>query len=151
MRKNEKQLNICLNEQGIDTASETAQKWMNEAGVAHDDVLRIRLALEELLEQLKVGYHTPITVECDFTEDVEILEGFVDVSYLTNLGFGRHEISICFWNGYAPGYFYIMEADGSPPTGDTANFPLWGSMMLLSAMGMMAAAGIILKRKKNEE
>ena len=72
-------------------------------------------------------------------------------SYLTNLGFGRHEISICFWNGYAPGYFYIMEADGSPPTGDTANFPLWGSMMLLSAMGMMAAAGIILKRKKNEE
>ena len=43
-------------------------------------------ALEELLEQLKVGYHTPRTVECDFTENVEVLEGFVDASYLTNLG-----------------------------------------------------------------
>ena len=29
-------------------------------------------ALEELLEQLKVGYHTPSTVECGFVEDVEI-------------------------------------------------------------------------------
>ena len=43
-------------------------------------------ALEELLEQLKVGYHTPSTVECDFVEDVEIREGFVDASYLMNLG-----------------------------------------------------------------
>ena len=43
-------------------------------------------ALEELLEQLKVGYHTPRTVECDFVENVEILEGFVDASYLMNLG-----------------------------------------------------------------
>lgn len=43
-------------------------------------------ALEELLEQLKVGYHTPRTVECDFVEKVEILEGFVDASYLMNLG-----------------------------------------------------------------
>ena len=43
-------------------------------------------ALEELLAQLKVGYHTPSTVECDFVEDVEILEGFVDASYLMNLG-----------------------------------------------------------------
>ena len=43
-------------------------------------------ALEELLEQLKVGYHTPRTVECDFVEKVEILEGLVDASYLMNLG-----------------------------------------------------------------
>lgn len=43
-------------------------------------------ALEELLDQLKAGYHTPSTVECNFTEDVEVLEGFVDASYLTNLG-----------------------------------------------------------------
>lgn len=43
-------------------------------------------ALEELLEQLKVGYHTPNTVECGFVEDVEIVEGLVDVSYLMNLG-----------------------------------------------------------------
>ena len=43
-------------------------------------------ALEELLEQLKVGYHTPNTVECDFVEDVVIIEGFVDSSYMMNLG-----------------------------------------------------------------
>lgn len=71
-------------------------------------------------------------------------------SYLTNLGFGQHSISICYWNGYAPGHFYIMEAAGSPPTGDTANFPLWGSMMIISTLGLAAAAGLILKRKKNE-
>lgn len=71
-------------------------------------------------------------------------------SYLTNLGFGQHSISICYWNGYAPGHFYIMEATGSPPTGDTANFPLWGSMMLISAMGLAAAAAFVFKRKKNE-
>jgi len=71
-------------------------------------------------------------------------------SYLTNLGFGQHSISICYWNGYAPGYFYVMEADGSPPTGDSANFPLWGSMMLISALGLAAAAGFVFRRKKNE-
>lgn len=43
-------------------------------------------ALEELLEQLKVGYRTPNTVECDFVEDVVIREGFVDSSYIMNLG-----------------------------------------------------------------
>ena len=43
-------------------------------------------ALEELLEQLKMGYRTESTVECDFVEKVEIREGFVDSSYLMNLG-----------------------------------------------------------------
>ena len=43
-------------------------------------------ALEELLEQLKIGYHTANTVECDFVEDVQIHEEFVDVSHIMNLG-----------------------------------------------------------------
>ena len=72
-------------------------------------------------------------------------------AYLTTLGFGRHEISICYWNGYAPGHFYVMEATGSPPTGDTANFPLWGAMLLLSGFGLTAAAATVLRRKKSEE
>ena len=43
-------------------------------------------ALDELLEQLQVGYRTESTVECDFVEKVEIREGFVDSSYMMNLG-----------------------------------------------------------------
>ncbi|MBE6918360.1 MAG: M23 family metallopeptidase [Ruminococcaceae bacterium] len=43
-------------------------------------------ALEELLDQLKVGYHTPDTLECGFVEDVQIRECFVDSSYMMNLG-----------------------------------------------------------------
>lgn len=70
MRKNEKQLNICLNEQGIDAASETAQKWMNEAGVAHDDVLRIRLALEELLDDIRRHYEQPVNTELSFRKRI---------------------------------------------------------------------------------
>lgn len=43
-------------------------------------------ALEELLEQQKVGFRSESTVECDFSENVEIREGFVDSSYMMNLG-----------------------------------------------------------------
>ena len=43
-------------------------------------------ALEDLLEQLKVGYRTADTLECGFVEDVEIREEFVDSSYMMNLG-----------------------------------------------------------------
>ena len=44
-------------------------------------------ALEELLEQLKVGYRTANTIECGFVEDVEIREEYVDRSYMMNLGY----------------------------------------------------------------
>jgi len=44
-------------------------------------------ALEELLEQLKKGYVTSNTVRCDFEEDVEIREEYVDSSYMMNLGY----------------------------------------------------------------
>lgn len=44
-------------------------------------------ALEELLEQLKIGYVTPDTLECFFEEDVEIRQEYVDASYVMNLGY----------------------------------------------------------------
>ena len=81
-------------------------------------------------------------------EDVVVVT--LKPSYLTELGFGKHSITICYWNGYAPGHFYVMEASGSPPTGDSANFPLWSGMMLLSAF-CLAGAGTMLRRRKNEE
>jgi len=81
-------------------------------------------------------------------EDVVVVT--LKPSYLTNLGFGKHTVTICYWNGYAPGHFYVMEASGSPPTGDSANFPLWSGMMLLSAFALGAAV-IVLKPKKKEE
>ena len=72
-------------------------------------------------------------------------------SYLTDLSFGKHNIEICYWNGYAPGHFNIMEATGSPPTGDTANLPLWGGLMLVSAIAMFSAVELMRRRKKSEE
>lgn len=43
-------------------------------------------ALEEMLEQMQVGYRAPSTVECGFVEKVEIIEEYVDASYMMNLG-----------------------------------------------------------------
>lgn len=44
-------------------------------------------ALEELLEQMKIGYVTENTVESYFKEDVEIRQEYVDSSYMMNLGY----------------------------------------------------------------
>lgn len=44
-------------------------------------------ALEDLLEQMKIGYVTENTVESYFKEDVEIREEYVDASYMMNLGY----------------------------------------------------------------
>ena len=44
-------------------------------------------ALEELLEQLKIGYITTNTVECYFVENVEIREEYINASYVMNLGY----------------------------------------------------------------
>ena len=44
-------------------------------------------ALEELLEQMKIGYITEDTVDCYFKENVEIREGYVQASYMMNLGY----------------------------------------------------------------
>ncbi len=40
---------VFLDGAGIDTAAETIQRWMTEAGVNRKDVLRVRLTMEELL------------------------------------------------------------------------------------------------------
>ena len=44
-------------------------------------------ALEDLLEQLKLGYQTDDTVNAYFVEDVEIREEYVESSYVMNLGY----------------------------------------------------------------
>jgi len=44
-------------------------------------------ALEELLEQMKIGYVTDSTVECYFTENVEVREEYVNRRYMMNLGY----------------------------------------------------------------
>ena len=44
-------------------------------------------ALEELLEQLKIGYITANTVDCYFVENVEIREEYIQSSYVMNLGY----------------------------------------------------------------
>ena len=44
-------------------------------------------ALEDLLEQLKLGYETSDTVNAYFVEDVEIRQEYVESSYVMNLGY----------------------------------------------------------------
>lgn len=44
-------------------------------------------AIEELLEQLKIGYIGSETIDCYFVEDVEIRQEYVDASYVMNLGY----------------------------------------------------------------
>ncbi len=44
-------------------------------------------ALEDLLEQLKLGYQTADTVNAYFVEDVEIRQEYVESSYVMNLGY----------------------------------------------------------------
>lgn len=44
-------------------------------------------ALEDLLEQLKLGYETADTVNAYFVEDVEIRQEYVEASYVMNLGY----------------------------------------------------------------
>lgn len=44
-------------------------------------------ALEELLEQMKIGYVTENTVESYFVENVEVRQEYVNRTYMTNLGY----------------------------------------------------------------
>ena len=44
-------------------------------------------AIDQLLEQMKAGYITENTVDCSFVENVEIKEGYVDSSLISNLGY----------------------------------------------------------------
>jgi len=58
--------------------------YVNEEPVA---ATKFSGALEELLEQLKVGYITDNTVTCSFQEKVEIRQDYVDAKYMMNLGY----------------------------------------------------------------
>ena len=44
-------------------------------------------ALEQLLEQMKMGYVTADTVSCEFAEQVEVRREYVDRQYMMNLGY----------------------------------------------------------------
>ena len=44
-------------------------------------------ALDDILNQLKLGYQTEDTVDAYFVEDVEIRQEYVDTSYIMNLGY----------------------------------------------------------------
>lgn len=44
-------------------------------------------AIDQLLEQMKAGYISENTVDCSFVENVEIKEGYVDSSLISNLGY----------------------------------------------------------------
>lgn len=44
-------------------------------------------AIEELLEQLKIGYVTADTVDCYFVEDTEVRQEYVSANYVMNLGY----------------------------------------------------------------
>ncbi|MBQ9733316.1 MAG: LPXTG cell wall anchor domain-containing protein, partial [Clostridia bacterium] len=68
-------------------------------------------------------------------------------AYLATLELGEHSITVSCTNGYAPGYFYVVDSAASPRTGDTANLPLWSGLMLLS-MAAVAGTGYMLHRKK---
>ena len=82
----------------LESRDELAQKLTDKVGlVAYGNVLYIdgepvvatsfHGALEELLEQMKIGYITANTVDSYFQEDVEIREEYVDASYMMNLGY----------------------------------------------------------------
>lgn len=77
----------------------------------------------------------------------DILVVSLKPAYLAGLGVGKHSISISFTNGYAPGYFCIVESSASPRTGDDANIPLWAGLMMIS----MAALGTAAYTLKNKE
>ena len=47
MKKIEK--NIITDRKGIDDASDTVRKWLEEAGMGNRDILRIRMITEEIL------------------------------------------------------------------------------------------------------
>ncbi len=82
----------------METRQELEQQLTNQLGlVQYANVLYIDGepvvattydgALEELLEQLKIGYITTNTVECYFVENVEIREEYISTSYVMNLGY----------------------------------------------------------------
>ena len=45
----EKVLNMTVDRAGVDEASETAGRWLESTGIGSRDIVRIRLAVEEIL------------------------------------------------------------------------------------------------------
>ena len=48
----EKVLNMTVDRAGVDEASETAGRWLESTGIGSRDIVRIRLAVEEILKRI---------------------------------------------------------------------------------------------------
>ncbi len=77
-------------------------------------------ALEDLLEQLKLGYQTVNTVNAYFVEDVEIRQEYVESSYVMNLGYiaeilnETKEGEVTYTVASGDSYYSIAEDYGMP-------------------------------------
>ena len=58
-----KTMTILLDRRGIDIMSATIQNWLEETGIGHKDILRIRLTMEELL--FKVYEHSDDDIQAE--------------------------------------------------------------------------------------
>ena len=58
-----KEMKLTLTRSGVDEASDTVQKWLEEAGIGHRDVSLIRLITEEML--LNICEHTEETKQAE--------------------------------------------------------------------------------------
>ena len=58
-----KTMTILLDRRGIDIMSATIQNWLEETGIGHKDILRIRLTMEELL--IKVYEHSDDDIQAE--------------------------------------------------------------------------------------
>ena len=68
--------------------------------------------------------------------------------FLETLSEGRHNIVVHYTDGQTYLASFTVASRYSPRTGDTANLPLWGSLMALCLVGT-AGAVIYLKKKEN--
>ena len=59
---------ICLNCKGVDEASECIQNWLQEAGIRHADIIRIRLTMEEMLSIISEHGEDDLEAELRFVK-----------------------------------------------------------------------------------
>jgi len=86
--------------------------------------------------------------ENDYDQD-DILVLTLKPEYLKTLKSGKYDITISFTNGYTTSYFSIWDGTGAPPTGDSANLPLWTALLIMSTAAMAAAVYGLRKKKES--
>ena len=86
----------------------------------------------------------------------DVVSGSIKVtlsnSYLRKLDPGVHTLAIVSTNGAAQGYFTIPTPAAflNPLTGDSSNIGLWLGVMGVSALALVGAAVIIIKKQKKK-